>query len=221
MSIRSMIMKLINGPKADSDSYIAYLKKKGYKIGDRCKIYVPSKTSIDEPCFMLEIGNDVRITEGVTILCHDASVYTLDNAARNGGEYYSSPRAYKKTTIGNNVFIGRYAILTMGTHVGDNVIIGAGAVCHGTLESDSVYAGNPARKICGLEQYNNKCAVQYIRSAQEYFGEFYKHFGRMPDLNEIYAGFMPLFGGDYPGYVKGDKFPVFSSISELMKYENT
>lgn len=43
------------------------------------------KTSIDDPAFMLEIGDEVRITEGVTILCHDASVYTLDIAKKRGG----------------------------------------------------------------------------------------------------------------------------------------
>lgn len=85
MGIRKMIGKLIYGCKADSDSYIAYLRKKGYSIGNGCKIYAPMKTTIDEPPFMLEIGDEVRITEGVTILCHDASVYTLDIAQKRGG----------------------------------------------------------------------------------------------------------------------------------------
>ena len=83
MNITDIFKRIIYGSKATSESYIAYLKNNGYKIGTGCKIYSPMKTSIDEPGFMLEIGNDVRITEGVTILCHDASVYTLDIAQKN------------------------------------------------------------------------------------------------------------------------------------------
>lgn len=219
MGIRNIFKKLAYGYKSDSESYIGYLRGKGYSIGNGCKIYAPLKTSIDEPGFMLEIGNDVRITEGVTILCHDASVYTLDIAQKNGGGYYSAPRAFKKTVIGNNVFIGRYAILTMGTHVGNNVIIGAGSVCHGVLESDSVYAGNPARRICSLEEYNKRCSEQYVRSAKEYASELQKSLGRVPEIDEMYDGFLPLFGRTYPGYIENDKHPIFSDVESLLNYE--
>lgn len=107
----------------------------------------------------------------------------------------------------------------MGTRVGDNVIIGAGAVCHGILESDSVYAGNPARRICSLEDYNKRCANQYIESAQEYVREFKKSHGRIPKIEEMYSGFMPLFGKSYSGYIEGKKYPIFNSIEELLGYE--
>lgn len=83
--IRKIVRKIMYGPKADSESYIKWLRKKGYKIGQDCVIYVPSKTSIDEPGFLLEIGNKVRITEGVTILMHDASVYALRDARLSEG----------------------------------------------------------------------------------------------------------------------------------------
>lgn len=209
MSIRNIIRKMVYGPKADSDSYIKYLKEKGYKIGDDCKIYVPSKTSIDEPCYMLDIGNRVRITEGVTILCHDASVYTLDYAGR---QYKSAPRVFKKTTIGNNVFIGRYAIVLMGSHIGDNVIIGAGSVVHGVIESDSVYAGNPARKICTLKEFNEKCAVGYVASAKEYAQELTNHLERCPKIEEMYLGYKHLFED-------GNQYPTFHSVEELIEYE--
>ena len=217
MNIKLLIKRIVYGYKADSDSYISYLKRKGYSIGNGCKIYSPMKTSIDEPGFMLEIGNDVRITEGVTILCHDASVYSLDIAQKSGGGYFSAPRAFKKTIIGNNVFIGRYAILTMGTHVGDNVIIGAGSVCHGVLQSDSVYAGNPARRICSLETFYNRCAEQYLDSAKEYARELQKSLGRVPKINEMYAGYMPLFGEDYPGYMDCGKYPIFDDVESFLE----
>lgn len=49
------------------------------------QIYDPRKTAIDVTPFMIEMGNDVRIASGVTILCHDASVYSLDIAQKMGG----------------------------------------------------------------------------------------------------------------------------------------
>lgn len=48
--------------------------------------------------------------------------------------------------IGNNVFIGGGATILGGSHIGDNVIIGANSVVSGNVDSNSVYAGNPARK---------------------------------------------------------------------------
>ena len=106
----------------------------------------------------------------------------------------------------------------MGTHVGNNVIIAAGAVCHGNLESDSVYGGNPAKRICSLQEYNERCASQYLDSAKAYAEELKKSSGKTPDVSEMYAGFLPLFGKQYSGYVKNNKYPVFSNVNELLEY---
>ena len=74
---------------------------------------------------MLRIGNNVRITHGVQILTHDYSKSVLETKfGENIGEG-------AETIIGNNVFIGMESILLMGSHVGNNVIIGAGGVVHG------------------------------------------------------------------------------------------
>ena len=58
-----------------------------------------------------------------------------------------------ETFVGNNVFIGMHATILMGTHVGDNVIIGAGSVVSGFFEDNVVLAGNPAKVICTIEDY--------------------------------------------------------------------
>lgn len=84
MKIFSMIKRIIYGEKYSSETYIASLKRKGYKIGDRCTFYNPQSTVLDSTPYMLEIGNDVKITAGVNILCHDASVFVLDRAGGGG-----------------------------------------------------------------------------------------------------------------------------------------
>ena len=43
-----------------------------------------------------------------------------------------------------------------GSQVGDNVIIGANAVVSGHVDSDSVYAGNPAQKLMTLDEFRVK-----------------------------------------------------------------
>lgn len=49
--------------------------------------------------------------------------------------------------IGDDVWIGANAIVLPGARIGDGVIVAAGAVVRGDVPAQSVFAGNPARKI--------------------------------------------------------------------------
>lgn len=74
MNFKRIIKRKILGYKADSDSYIEYLKNLGVKIGKGVKIYRPFNTTIDiQNPHMLRIGNNVQMTGPVTILTHDYS----------------------------------------------------------------------------------------------------------------------------------------------------
>ena len=95
--------------------------------------------------------------------------------------------------------------------VGDNVIIGAGSIVSGRLENDSVYAGNPAKKICSLQEYYEKCKCQYIKSAQDYLTQYSKYLGRTPKLSEIDRGYLELFEQEA-------RFPHFDNIEDLLRY---
>lgn len=69
--IRNVYRRIRYGVKASSDSYINHLRSLGMTIGERCVIFDPMFTLIDETRpWMIEIGNDVQITRGVTILTH-------------------------------------------------------------------------------------------------------------------------------------------------------
>lgn len=69
--LKEKIKKIIFREKADSESYIKYLRQRGANIGERVNIYAPKNTIIDmtRP-WLIDIGDDVQITEGVTILTH-------------------------------------------------------------------------------------------------------------------------------------------------------
>lgn len=74
MNIKQFILKLVFPNTYSQEAYLSFLRKKGIDIGKGCKIWSPNQTYIDytRP-HMLHIGNYVKITRNVTILCHDYS----------------------------------------------------------------------------------------------------------------------------------------------------
>lgn len=176
--IKGIIKKIIYNNKSTSEKYISYLRKKGVLIGEGCRIFAPLETHIDtQNPYLLQIGNNVRITKGVTILTHDYSWSVLSEIEGNiiGG--------VSKVTIGNNVFIGMNSIILRGSIIGDNIIIGAGSIVSGNLLSNSVYAGNPAKRIMSIEDfYKKRCNLQ-ISEAVDIAREYFKRTGNIPDEN--------------------------------------
>jgi acetyltransferase-like isoleucine patch superfamily enzyme len=53
----------------------------------------------------------------------------------------------KKTTIGNDVWIGTGAIILAGITIGDGSIVGAGSVVTHDVPGNSVVGGVPAKMI--------------------------------------------------------------------------
>ena len=54
---------------------------------------------------------------------------------------------YKNTCIGKRCFIGARAMIMCGVNIGDEVIVGAGAIVTKDVPSNCIVAGNPARII--------------------------------------------------------------------------
>ena len=143
MSIIKKIKNKLFSP--NSEEYISELKEKGVKIGKGTIIWDPSSTVIDESRpWLLTIGEYVKITAGVVILCHD---YSLSVMRRVYGEWIGEGQ---ETVIGDNCFIGMNSTILMGTHIGNNVIVGAGSVVRGTVPDNVVVAGNPAKIIVAI-----------------------------------------------------------------------
>lgn len=72
----------------------------------------------------------------------------------------------KPITIGNNVFLGLGTIVMPGSTIGDNVIIGAGSIVRGKIESNSVYAGVPAKYLCSLDEYRERNELFFTPTKQ-------------------------------------------------------
>lgn len=87
---------------------------------------------------------------------------------------------------------GGGGVVLPGTIVGDNVIIGAYSVASGCLESNSVYAGNPAKRICSMEEYIQKREKNQLKEAVEIFRHYYQRFGKTPEKS-IFHEYFYLF----------------------------
>lgn len=136
------IMNLLLKGKGDSEAYIKHLRKIGVKVGNNVIIYSPYKCDIDEQNpHMLEIGDNVKILAGTTILTHDFSwcvTSGLDGVVSG---------AVGKVIIHDNVFIARHATIMRNVEIGNNVIIGAGSVVTKDCEDNAVYAGFQLKKL--------------------------------------------------------------------------
>ena len=151
MKFKTFTKRLLYGHKATSQSYIKYLRKLGMLIGENSVIYSPTKCTIDETRpWMIEIGDNVSITEGVTILTHgyDWSVFK--------GMYGDVLGSAGHVRIGNKVFIGMTATILKGVTIGDNVVIGANSLVNKDVPSNSVVVGNPQRIVCDIDSYLEK-----------------------------------------------------------------
>lgn len=137
---------------------------------------------------MLHIGNYVKITRNVSILCHDYSRSVWCEM----GEYNNIGEA-ATTRIGDNVFIGVNSTILMGSHIGNNSIVGAGALVSGKFPDDVVIAGNPAKVICTIDELYEKRKKTEIESAKTYVREWKNKFGKYPDIFEMTNAFAWLY----------------------------
>lgn len=129
----------------NSKGVISYYKKYGLVIGDRCQLL--QNTVIPEP-FLVQIGNDVKITDNVKLLTHDGGIHVLRNMRL-------LPKADKfgKIKIGNNVFIGNNVIILPDVEIGNNVVVGAGSVVTKNISDNVIIAGVPAKVIKSTNDY--------------------------------------------------------------------
>lgn len=126
-------------------------------IVDPKKIIIGERTIINENCHLdgrggLFIGNDTSISFKTIII-------TGTHDSKNNFEFVTN-----KTVIKNHVWIGVNAIILNGTTIEDLCVVGAGSVIKGKTETNSVYVGNPAKKI-----RNRECDGNYRIDYKPFF----------------------------------------------------
>lgn len=216
MKIMSKLLPKYLGNSKTSDEFVAELKQGGVTIGEGTVFYAPNTCFVDKgKGIYISIGKNCKITRGVIVLAHDYSYSVLNDV------YGMLPQSTAMTTIGDNVFIGMNAIILMGSRIGNNVIIGAGAVVSGVVEDESVYAGNPARKICTLEAFYAKRMEHFEESAVLQAKQIKETTGHYPTEEDM-DFYAQLFNND-PSFYKEMEKRLGNSPRKLpteTKYKN-
>lgn len=140
----------------------ALLKSIARECGDNVAVYpgayilnpqnlsIGSNVSIQPMCYLecgnsddigIVIGNDVSIAHGATVMA-TSHLYTDKNIPIKDQGVET-----KTVVISDNVWIGAKATVLCGVKILEGTIIGSNAVVTKDAESESVYAGVPARKI--------------------------------------------------------------------------
>lgn len=145
---------------------IEQLRVLGMTIGERC--YIGANVTFGrggrDP---VSIGDDCTLT-GCTILGHDASP-SLFLEELQGNSINDRRSLKRRTVIGNRVFIGVNAVVLPGVSIGNNCVVGAGAVVTRDVPSGSVVAGNPARVIMPIENFIEKHRKQLSEHPEYYY----------------------------------------------------
>ena len=127
---------------------VGYAKKIGVNFPDR-GLFIYGKIDWGTEPWIISIGNNVHMTDGVKFLTHDGGTLLYRKIVPD-------LEITKPITIGNDVYIGNNVILLPGVKVGDNVVIGAGAVVSKDIPSNSVAVGVPAKVIKTADEYLEK-----------------------------------------------------------------
>lgn len=110
----------------------------GYNIEVGENFYCNYGVCILDVC-KVKIGDNCLIGPQVGIY---TAAHPLERDIRVSGLEYGRP-----VVIGNDCWIGGGAIINPGVTLGDNVVVGSGAVVTKSFPSNVVIAGNPARII--------------------------------------------------------------------------
>ena len=142
MGLRSLLKKLVF--RLRGEYTLEQLQNMGLSFG---RNFNPQQGYYLDPshCWLITIGDDVTFGPRVQLFAHDASMHCALGYTK-----------IAPIVIGDRVFIGAGSIILPGVHIGNDCIIGAGSVVTKDVPDGTIYAGNPARKICNTDEFLEK-----------------------------------------------------------------
>lgn len=139
-------------------------------IGDECSIWYSAVLRGDVNS--IRIGNKVNIQDGAVLhtLYKKSTVEIGDNVT------IAHNSCIHGAKINDFVLVGIGAILLDHVEVGENSIIAAGAVVlTGTkIEPNSIYAGNPAKRIKDVNEEQTRVMIEGISNNYKMYSDWYK-----------------------------------------------
>ncbi|GBO51698.1 acetyltransferase, CYSE/LACA/LPXA/NODL family [Pseudanabaena sp. lw0831] len=100
----------------------------------------------------IEIGDDVLISWGVTIVDHNSHAISFSERSQDVVNWRLGKKDWTNVKIApikisNKVWIGFNSIILKGVTIGEGAIVGAGSVVTKDVPAWTIVAGNPARVI--------------------------------------------------------------------------
>lgn len=121
----------------------------GMKIGKNCSLQPGLIVDVSH-CWLIEIKDNVILAPHVYLLAHDTSTQRFVGYTKIG-----------RIVIHNNVFVGARTTIMPGVTIGENSIIGANSLVTSSIPENVVAAGNPAKVICSIKEYEQKIKIQF------------------------------------------------------------
>lgn len=144
--------KLIANYYPDARIRKIYFEKLGVYMGENTYANLGMKVVIGElkEKYMLIIGNNVSIAPNVVFVVESSP--NNSQVLRNIDYVKNNLIKNEKIIIEDDVWIGANVTILPGVKIGRNSVIGAGSVVNKSIDSHSIYAGIPARKIRNINE---------------------------------------------------------------------
>lgn len=136
---------------------VSYWRSVGVKIGEGTVLFTHEASMFGSEPYLVSVGRKCFITAGVRFVTHDGSVLIFR-------ESHPTIDVIAPIHVGDYVFIGFNAIILPGVTIGDHVVIGAGSVVTKDVPSGCVVAGNPARFIKSIEEYEAQALARSVET---------------------------------------------------------
>jgi acetyltransferase-like isoleucine patch superfamily enzyme len=120
------------------------------------RIRIVGDISFGSEPFLVHLGSDLTITDGVRFVTHDGGVAVLRHE-------FPDLDVFSPIHVGSRVFIGVQSIIMPGVTIGDDVVIGAGSVVTKDVPSGVVAAGTPCRQVTTLDEYRERVLELGVR----------------------------------------------------------
>ena len=140
--IRIFILRLL-GAEIGKNVIIYNVKFIHYCEGSFKNLIIGSNSYI-APNTTIDLRDKVTIKENATI---SPNVLILTHSNSNNDLSRIYPYKHKEVVIGKNSWICAGAVILCGVKIGDNSVVGAGSVVTKNVDSNSLFAGIPAKKI--------------------------------------------------------------------------
>ena len=109
-------------------------------------------------CYLIEIGNNVTLSNRVQIITHDSSLWDFVHRTKLG-----------LVQIDDFAFVGARTLIMPGVHIGEGAIIAAGSLITKDIPSGEVWGGYPAKKMMDRSDLEKKfCSDEYKMFGVDY-----------------------------------------------------